>query len=209
MRTTLSTTRLTRVVVSVTAALALAACGGGDDPTIASQGGNPPGAGALQPTPVAGIDAAFNATDVAFITDMKPHHDGAIAMAELAGTRAADAQVKALATKIVGAQDPEIAMMRKMATAWGVDLEAAPSGMSMGGGSMAEGEDVAVLTPLSGAAFDKEFLTRMKAHHESAVEMAAVELAGGENPQAKQMAQEITTAQKAEIAEMTTLLAAL
>lgn len=209
MRSTLSTTRPARLAAAVTAAVALTACGGGDDPTISTGGGEGATSG-VGATPVPGIDAAFNDADVAFIQDMKPHHDGAIAMAELAATRSASAEVKALADKIVAAQDPEIQTMQKMALAWGVDLEAGGGsmpGMDMGG--MDSGEDVAALEPLKGPEFDKEFLTRMVAHHTSAVDMANVELAGGENPQAKEMAQDIVTSQTAEIAEMKTLLAAL
>ena len=185
------------------AALALSACGGGDDPTISSgsEGASVPA------SPVAGIDAEHNDADIMFITMMKPHHEGALGMAELAGTRAESPAVKALADKIMAAQDPEIEMMNKMATAWGVDLEseAAENG---GGHSMSDGDDMSALEPLSGKEFDREFLTRMIAHHEGAIEMAETELADGVNAQAKQMAADITESQAAEIEEMKSLLAA-
>ena len=211
MRSTLSISRPARAAAVVTAALALAACGG-DDPTLSGSGaGGQPGSTA-QSGAVAGIDRERNDQDIAFITDMKPHHEGALEMARLGESRAADPKVKDLARRIVAAQDPEIQTMQKMATAWGVDLNAAAGGphggMNMGGG-MGKGEDVAALEPLSGPAFDKEFLTRMTAHHQSAVEMANKELSAGLNKQAKQMAQDIVTSQTAEINEMKTLLAAL
>ena len=185
------------------AALALSACGGGDDPTISSGSD----AGSAQASPVAGIDAEHNDADIMFISMMKPHHEGALEMADLAGTRAESPAVKALADKIMAAQDPEIEMMNKMATAWGVDLEseAAENG---GGHSMSDGDDMSALEPLSGKEFDREFLTRMIAHHEGAIEMAETELADGVNAQAKQMAADITESQAAEIEEMKSLLAA-
>lgn len=183
------------------AALALSACGAGDDPTISS---GSEGA-SVQASPVAGIDAEHNDADIIFITMMKPHHEGAIEMAELAETRAESTAVKALADKIMAAQDPEIEMMTKMATAWGVDLEAEVEGGA--GHSMSSGDDTTALGPLTGKEFDREFLTRMIAHHEGAIEMAETQLADGVNPQAKQMAADIMESQAAEIEEMKSLLA--
>mgnify|MGYP000418559213 FL=1 len=49
----------------------------------------------------------------------------------------------------------------------------------------------------------------MIAHHEGAIEMAETELADGVNPQAKQVAADITESQAAEIEEMKSLLAAM
>ena len=201
MRKTLLSARPARqVALGFALALALSACGTGDDPTINASDQN----GSKKPSPVAGIDAEHNDADIAFINDMKPHHEGAVAMAELAATRAASAEVKDLATKIQAAQGPEIEMMDKMAVAWGVELDA-----SGGAHGAAMGDDTAALEPLSGEEFDREFLTRMIANHEGALQMAQTELAEGVNPQAKQMANDIVTSQTAEIAQMKGLLAAL
>lgn len=213
MRKSLTSRSLRVAVTAVAATLALAACGSGDDSTVGSAGGSQPSsAGTVAASPVPGIDAERNDADIAFIVDMKPHHSSAIEMAKLAADRAANAQVKDLAQRIVAAQDPEIETMQKMAAAWGVDLETAQGastpGMDMSGG-MDMGGDIAALEPLSGPAFDREFLTRMTAHHESAVVMSEREVADGQNAQAKELAQQIITAQKAEIAEMRTLMAAL
>lgn len=199
-------------------ALSLSACGGGDDPTITADGAGTPSD--------AGASAQFNDADVAFVRGMVPHHSGAVEMAELAATRAADPQVKDLADRIAAAQQPEIEELQAMAEAWGVDL-AAPAGgeqmpgMDMSGeggeggeqmpgmeGEMSSEADVAALEPLTGEQFDREFLTRMIAHHESAIAMAESELADGVSPKAQEMAQEIVRVQTAEIAEMRGLLAA-
>ncbi len=177
-------------------ALLLSACGGAAS-TAAPERTGP------SPVAVAGIDAQHDKADIAFVTDMAPHHEGALAMATLADTRASNPQVKALAAQIKGAQAPEIATMAAMSRAWGV-----PAG---GGGHMAMSmhDDAAALTPLTGAVFDREFLARMTVHHSSAVEMAQRELAGGSNPQAKKMAGDIVRSQTAEIARMRTLLQSL
>ena len=190
-------------MVGLAAALAVTACGSGDDPTLSGSGST-----ASSTASTAGAAAAFNDADVAFITDMKPHHEAAIDMAELAASRAGNAQVKDLALRIVGAQDPEIRTMEKLATEWGVTLESAMGGAPHSGGGMGGG-DVAALEPLSGAAFDMEFLSRMTVHHRSAVEMSQKELTAGKSTPAKELAQQIIAVQQKEIAEMTALLAAL
>lgn len=192
--------RRTLVALGVGAALAatLTACGGSDPSTVAS----PPSAGAS----VQGVATVHNDADVTFIQDMTPHHAGAIGMAQLASDRAASPQVKDLARRIAGAQAPEIDRMKAMATAWGA---AAPS-MDGGMGGMSGGmDDVKALTPLRGSAFDREFLTRMTKHHSSAVDMSKQELAQGTNPQAKELATSIISAQEKEIAEMQQLLTKL
>lgn len=53
---------------------------------------------------------------------------------------------------------------------------------------------------------DKDFLAAMIPHHQGAVEMAEVVLKHGKNPKIRQLAQEIITMQKKEIAEMKQLL---
>lgn len=186
--------------------LALSACGGGTDTSAG------PAASRSQAPGAAAVSAEHNEADLAFVRDMSPHHEGALAMAELASTRAADPAVKALATRIAGAQGPEMERMSDMARAWDAELGGAHSGHSMSGGSsmsMDRERDTAALEPLSGTAFDREFLTRMIAHHEGALPMARAVVEAGENPQAERLAQDVLTSQAAEIAEMKQLLTQL
>ena len=55
----------------------------------------------------------------------------------------------------------------------------------------------------------REFVTRMIAHHQDALSVAQTEVAGGANPQAKQLAQQILDGQTAEISRMQALLPTL
>ena len=55
---------------------------------------------------------------------------------------------------------------------------------------------------------DVDFMKQMRGHHQAAIAMARVELAQGQNPEAKTLAQEIITAQQREIAVIDTWLAA-
>ena len=70
-------------------------------------------------------------------------------------------------------------------------------------------DEMTRLAEAHGPAFDRLFLEGMIKHHQGAVAMAEDEVANGQNPQAKQLAQDIVTSQQAEIETMTTLLAGL
>ncbi|MGR6316917.1 DUF305 domain-containing protein [Micromonospora soli] len=194
---------------TVTAALALAACGGGDHSTAGS-GHDMPAAG----TSAAGASASFGDADVMFAQLMIPHHGQAVEMAELAETRAADPELRKLAAQIKAAQAPEIATMTGWLRAWGRPAPSASGGHGMPGmghgmPGMMSSDDMAELAAASGADFDRQFLTMMIAHHEGAITMAKDDLAQGAYPDAKALAQQIVTAQQGEIDTMKKLLGRL
>jgi uncharacterized protein (DUF305 family) len=140
-----------------------------------------------------------NGTDVAFVADMVPHHEGAIEMAELARERAEHAEIRRLAEDIVSAQQSEISVL----TAVGRDLQHMGStGGHMGMDEHAMGMD-ADMPMLRGAEpFDRAFIDMMIPHHQGAVRMARQQLAKGQHPQLRRMAREIVAAQSREIAQM-------
>ena len=199
------------VLVPVVVAV-LAGCGGGAAPV---------GGMSAPPAASAAPSAAHNAADVTFAQGMIPHHQQAVVMAELAGSRAANDGVKQLAARIRQAQAPEIAQMQGFLAAWGVEA-GTPTSTSMGGmdhgsmpsmgqsmgqmpGMMTE-EQMTAMEKASGPEFDRMFLQMMIDHHEGAVRMAGTEVKDGQSAEAKALAQKITDAQKAEITEMTTML---
>ena len=197
---------LTALGIAALATITLSACGTNDN-------GTPPAAGATS-TSANGVPVEHNDADVAFINEMTPHHTGAVEMSSLALSRAQDPRVKALATQIKAAQQPEIDQMAQMAAAWGVRAPSTTemSGHSsdgMSGTSMTSAAMLNELERLQGKAFDKRFLELMVIHHEGALKMAQTELANGTSPTAKGMAQSIVTAQTAEISQMKDLLANL
>jgi uncharacterized protein (DUF305 family) len=150
---------------------------------------------------------------VIFSTDMIPHHGQAIAMADLALAKATNTQVKALAAQIKAAQDPEIMTMSGWLKAWGAPVASA----SMNAGSMAgmnmstmmSVEQMAELQQASGPAFDKLWVQMMITHHSGALAMARTELAAGNDPASKNLAQSIMDSQSTEIAAMRSLLETL
>ncbi|MEU0188320.1 DUF305 domain-containing protein [Streptomyces afghaniensis] len=212
------TRRAVLVAAAVGAGVVLVACGGdGGDSSGSGSGSGHDAHASASASPSAGDEAgttagARNAQDVSFAQGMIPHHRQALEMARLADGRAASGAVKDLAARIEKAQDPEIRTMTGWLKAWGEDVPEAGGGMdhSASGhsgmpGMMAD-EDMARLEKSSGKAFDTQFLTLMVEHHEGAVEMATTEKSKGRYGPAKAMADDIVTAQNAEIREMNRLL---
>ncbi|WP_433606986.1 DUF305 domain-containing protein [Dactylosporangium sp. CA-139114] len=93
-------------VAALTATVTLAGCGG-----TASGGDTPaaPGHGSVS------VDPTFNSADAMFVRMMLPHHEQAVAMAVLAGTKATDPGVKQLAARIGTEHQAEIVAMRQLA----------------------------------------------------------------------------------------------
>lgn len=192
---------------AVAAALVLAACGSDD--------GSDTGSGTQTSASAGSEDTAdaHNDQDVSFAQDMIPHHQQAIQMSKMAASQASSAEVKDLAARIEKAQDPEIETMSGWLESWGEDVPSSMPGMDHGGHSgssdmpgMMDTEDMDELMEASGKGFDAMFLTMMVDHHEGAVEMATTEKDKGQYGPAQKLADDIITAQNAEIEEMNKLL---
>lgn len=163
----------------------------------------------------AATSAAHNKADVAFATDMIPHHAQAIEMADMAATQATNSTVKSLAVAIKKAQDPEITEMSGWLKTWGQPVPSASmsggmGGMNMGSGTgMMSATDMAALAHATGATFDRMWVTMMITHHQGAVSMATTELSNGSNHDAKTLARSIVSSQNAQIQQMKNLLTQL
>jgi uncharacterized protein (DUF305 family) len=156
------------------------------------------------------VPGAHSAADVTFAQQMIVHHRQAVAMSELAASRAHSLKVKGLAAKIKADQGPQIIRMSAWLRAWGQQVPA-PTASGMPGmhqpmpGMMSSGE-MAKMMAASGPAFDRLFLTMMIRHHEGGVQMAKTERLHGEYGPARAMAQSIIASQTTQIAQMKTLL---
>lgn len=195
---------------SATAALAAAAAAGGllagCGTTPTSPAGAPPAANS---TTGAG-QQQHNQADVTFLQAMIPHHDQAIAMAQMAPTKAASPQVKDLADRIQAEQGPEITQMSGLLRSWGAPVPATNQGIAgmhaQIPGMMSDQQMRQMMASTVGAGFDRMFLQMMIAHHQGAVTMSRAELAQGSNPATRKLAQQIITGQQSEISQMQTLL---
>ncbi|HEY4488432.1 MAG TPA: DUF305 domain-containing protein [Candidatus Paceibacterota bacterium] len=135
-----------------------------------------------------------------FIEQMIPHHEGAIAMAELALERTKRPEMRSLAEGIIAAQTREIVDMRAWYEAW---YGEPAQDTTMGGMHMDSMEgDMAALSAVSEAQFDREFIEQMIPHHEMAVMMARMLAAGTARAEMQTLADQIITSQSREIEMM-------
>lgn len=152
-------------------------------------------------------NAAAQPFDLQFLDTMIAHHEGAVEMAKPAAEKAANAELKTLAAKIIADQTLEIAEMKKWREAW---FAGKPSALNMEMAGMADsmkGMDSAKMATANGAAFDAEFIDQMTVHHQGALLMAREALTKAEHAELKTLANLIIQAQEAEIKQMQNLKA--
>jgi len=135
-----------------------------------------------------------------FIDAMVPHHQGAIAMAEVALQNAEHEEIKDLSRNIVSTQRTEIEELKSIKKeefgTSNVPMEMSPEQMR-GMGMMMDPQRLANREP-----FDKAFIGAMIPHHQSAIAMAKVAYEKSENARIKELARNIVSAQKREIEQM-------
>jgi uncharacterized protein (DUF305 family) len=169
-------------------ALALAACG---EEGTASQA---PKEVSPQPPKVTG-----NRIDRAFVTEMVPHHQSAVEMAELAQRYSQRPEIKQLSREIIAAQNAEIEQLR------GLDQRLADAGVAKRSLGITAHEMGTHMDPAAlrrAEPFERAFLDMMIPHHEGAIRMAQLELERGRNRTVKRLAGRIVDAQRNEIALM-------
>jgi len=139
-------------------------------------------------------------SDERFIDAMVPHHQGAIAMARVALKNAEHEEIKDLSRNIVSTQQAEIEELKSIKKEeFGtsqVPMEMSKEQMrSMG--MMMNPQHLAQSKP-----FDEAFIKAMIPHHQSAIYMAQVANEKSKNPEIKDLAENIVSAQKKEIEQM-------
>ena len=219
-------TWLSLLVVALS--LILAACGEGNDMGGMDMGGGDSEAEATSTmamdmsTPMASGTAGMNMdmggspeaageTDLIFIDSMIEHHNSAIMMAEIALEQSEREEIQQLSEEIISAQEGEIEQLRTWRDEWypgapqtdmAVIMETMDMG-DMGGMGMGMGMGDDAMQMLRDAEdFDIMFIDMMTAHHESAIQMARDIQETTERPELQQLADEIITAQQAEIDQM-------
>jgi uncharacterized protein (DUF305 family) len=139
-------------------------------------------------------------SDKAFIDAMVPHHQGAIAMAEVALKNAEHQEIIQLSRNIISSQQAEIEELKSIKQeefgTSNVPMEMSQEQMR-GMGMTMDPQQLANQKP-----FDEAFIDAMIPHHQSAIEMAQVALENSDNPKIKDLAQNIISAQQREIEQM-------
>lgn len=144
--------------------------------------------------------------DRQFIDMMAPHHQGAVAMAQLALRDSQHAKLRQLAHAIISSQDREIKQMKTWRKAWFGSATTPPMshmmmlpGMSM---SMSMNMPREIQKLRTAHPFDRAFLDAMVPHHQSAVAASMLELKRGMHGAVIALARSIIADQNREIAEM-------
>ena len=185
-----------------------------------------PQAAPLAPCGAAGGALGRQGADGRFIVMMIPHHDGAIAMADLALTRAQHPEIRALAARIKASQSAENAQMRRWYRQWfGTDVpDWTVSGINGGinggygvgsgmGGGMGMGYGRGMWMGMPGMAtslealkratnFDRAFIEQMIPHHRMGVMMASHAQWNTQHPELRQLQAAMVRVQSQEIAQM-------
>jgi uncharacterized protein (DUF305 family) len=164
--------------------------------------------------------------DLTFIDMMTPHHASAVAMAQVAETRAEHPELRTLTEQIIASQSAEIEQMQSWRDQWFPDAPAMPMmpmeqmmdmmGEMPGGmmgtpgampdpggmGMMVEMEEQISRLCATTEDFDRAFIEAMIPHHQSAIMMAQVALMRAEHPELQALAQAMIDDQQREIEQM-------
>jgi LPXTG-motif cell wall-anchored protein len=130
--------------------------------------------------------------EIAYINSIIPHHQGAIMMAQAVQNDAPHQEVRASAAKIIGDQQKEIDELINYLRDWyGQDVQPDPR-MQMSPDMMN------MLMQVDPTMREKLFLTMMREHHQSAIDIGAMVLQKATHQELKDQAQQMVTSQKQE-----------
>jgi uncharacterized protein (DUF305 family) len=178
-----------RRATAVCVVVLLAACG--DDENAAEPA----------PAPTEAPRVSGNGIDRGFVTEMVPHHESAVEMAQIAEQQAERPQIRRLSEAIITTQNTEIRQMQ------GLDQQLADAGIErkrLGLDAHAMGMHMDPSLLRGAQPFDRAFLDMMIPHHEGAIRMARRQLERGRNGAVKRLARAIVRAQTKEINQMHT-----
>lgn len=179
-------TRTSAVVVGLAAAALLAGCAGATDEVDDTTG-------------------TATAAETEFVVGMIPHHEGAVDMAEMVEGRTDRPELLALADEIVTTQQAELDQLSAIAERLGIDLGDAAAEHEVGDHGamgMMDDQEMSSLESATDEEFDRRFIDGMIVHHEGAVTMSEEVLATDPDEEIATLAEDIITAQEAEIAQM-------
>lgn len=163
-----------------------------------------------EPPPSKSIDSnALNLDDATWLNLMAANNQQTIEICDLAQEITKNQELKDLAIKIRGARSDELEAINDVFNKGGYSepLDVSVRLASMPG--VLTDEQMTSLSQLTGADFDKAYLSAMIAHHEGVVDEAGNMLVSGSNEKVKEMAQNIISTFNEEIVLLKVLLGGL
>lgn len=136
--------------------------------------------------------------DVAFLSQMIAHHQAAVVMAKQAISTATKPDTKAEAQKVIDSQSKEIAQMTGWLKSW-YNTTPSKTEQAFVNADMKDMMAMPVTT-------DAMFYEMMIPHHQGAIDMSKLAPKNAGRAEVKQLAQQIITAQEAEIAKYHSLM---
>jgi len=147
--------------------------------------------------------------DLRFIDGMIVHHQGAVEMAEEALLKSIRPEILELAKAIIAAQAEEIDLMNRWKNDWYPQAGPDPIAYDPASGTSVPMSPAQIAAmKMSGdlgekdAEFDLRFIQAMVPHHQGAIEMANGALVKSQRTEIRDLANDIITSQKSEIALM-------
>ena len=156
--------------------------------------------------------APYTKADVEFMQGMIAHHAQAIVMSRMAEANGANPNVLKLSRKIDQSQVPEIIIMQGWLRRNGQFAPDTSSWHDMRMDGMLSDDELREMSEAKGVAFDRLFLTGMIKHHAGALKMVDDLFSSpgaGQEVDANVFANDVVTAQTAEIGIMRRLLSQL
>ncbi|WP_433334677.1 DUF305 domain-containing protein [Spirillospora sp. CA-294931] len=149
----------------------------------------------------------FNATDVMFLQMMVPHHDQGVRLARLARRHDVRPEAATLAAAIETTQLAELKTMAGRLRGWHRP-PTAPAHTHAGHGGMPQTTEAELRTleATPPARFERAFLNLLIAHQDDAVQVARMEVRGGEDPWTRRLAESVARSRTAQITQMLTIV---
>ena len=159
-------------------------------------------------SPAAAPPPAYNATDVMFLQMSLEYVRQGEQVVTPAAQGATDPGVRALAAELRDQWRAEAQTMRGWLTEWRKPASADPhAGAHEGHGDVhsLRDSDIGELAAAKGADFDRTAVSMLLGHLHNCVEVARMEVTGGQYAPAKALAEQMTTARQGQIQRLLTL----
>ncbi|HWC81881.1 MAG TPA: DUF305 domain-containing protein [Pseudonocardiaceae bacterium] len=180
-----------------------AAPGAGDSvsygmpPATTSNSGT--GGETMVPAAPSQADSTHNQADVTFLDDVVLLRQQAVQLATLGQSTATNPKLKTLCGQLAANVYPDAATLTGWLSQWN---QPAPTAQSAQVDGLLTSSELSQLQAMSGTGFDSKLVSDLVANHQAVLSAANTEVTSGSNPQAKQVATNLVTAETAAVSQL-------